>query len=486
VASLDASGEIRLWSTGTGAEAPPRALRGMKGWGVLLGSDPDGEYVASAGVTGVDALHLWDLLDPPDATATVLKWLDAAQADLPGGGFDPSGRWLVMTTGYRLGFWPLASPRRRVLPGHDGATWGLAFTPDGRWLASCPQGLSVRMWPLRPADGEAQPLWPRGLELGPRQTLSGCHTIAIHPAGTHVAVVTQMPASVFLVPIAGGPSRPLRAVWEGKVDAGRVAFDPRGRRVIACPWHRGIGDERLRALAVWDLESGQSPSVPLASFTDASWACDAVAFAPDGTALVGGNGGILRVTLPEDPGAAASAETLHAAGHASFALSRDGRKLLVWAGRTTGMGAASEELLLFDLAARTSKRITTHGRWLSTAVFDPSGRAIVTGDNDGVVRVGPATGEEPHLLSGGHAGQVTAVAVSRDGRWVASVSDGGAFNLWPMPDVTKPPLHTLPHAELMAKLEALTNLRVVRDPASSTGWKMDLGPFPGWKDVPTW
>jgi hypothetical protein len=135
-----------------------------------------------------------------------------------------------------------------------------------------------------------------------------------------------------------------------------VAFDPRGRRAIACPWHRGIGDARLRALAAWDLESGQSRSVPLASFTDASWACDAVAFAPDGTALVGGNGGILRVTLPEDPGAAASAETLHAAGHASFALSRDGRKLLVWAGRTTGMGAASEELLLFDLAARTSKR----------------------------------------------------------------------------------------------------------------------------------
>jgi len=134
----------------------------------------------------------------------------------------------------------------------------------------------------------------------------------------------------------------------------------------------------------------------------------------------------------------------------------------------------------------TSKRITTHGQRLWTAAFDPSGRVIVTGDNDGVVRVGPATGEEPHLLSGGHAGQVTAVAVSPDGGWLASVSDGGSFHLWPMPDVTKPPLHTLPHAGLMAKLDALTNLQVVRDPASSTGWKLDVGPLPGWKDVPTW
>jgi hypothetical protein len=38
----------------------------------------------------------------------------------------------------------------------------------------------------------------------------------------------------------------------------------------------------------------------------------------------------------------------------------------------------------------------------------------------------------------------------------------------------------------MAKLDALTNLRVVRDPSASTGWKLDVGPFPGWKDVPTW
>jgi WD40 repeat protein len=256
--------------------------------------------------------------------------------------------------------------------------------------------------------------------------------------------------------------------------------------VIACPQsQRGFEDARLRALRVWDPESGQSRSFSLAPFTDASWSCDSVAFAPDGAVFVGGNGGILRVVLPDDPSGTVSAERLHAAGRAVFALSGDGRKLLVWAGRNPGAGVF-EDLLLFDLVTHTSKRITTHGQRLWTAAFDPSGRVIVTGDNNGVVRVGPATGEEPHLLLGGHAGQVTMVAVSPDGRWVASVGDLGSFNLWPMPDVTKPPLHTLPPAELMAKLDALTNLRVVRDPASSTGWKLDLGPFPGWKDVPTW
>jgi hypothetical protein len=34
--------------------------------------------------------------------------------------------------------------------------------------------------------------------------------------------------------------------------------------------------------------------------------------------------------------------------------------------------------------------------------------------------------------------------------------------------------------------DALTNLRVVRDPSSPTGWTLEVGSFPGGKDAPTW
>ena len=145
----------------------------------------------------------------------------------------------------------------------------------------------------------------------------------------------------------------------------------------------------------------------------------------------------------------------------------------------------SEELQLFDLARQTSRQITTHGYRLSPgAQLDPSGRVIVTGDIDGVVRAGPITGEEPHLLLG-HEGMVQSVAISPDGRWIASATEE-SIRLWPMPDVSKPPLHTLPHDELIAKLHTLTNIRVVRDAESSTGWKVEVGPFPGWAEVPEW
>jgi len=253
------------------------------------------------------------------------------------------------------------------------------------------------------------------------------------------------------------------------------------RRAVTCPCFGE--DPRLRVLRVWDLETGEGRSFPLVASTDVPRSCESLAFAPDGAILVGGNGGMLRVVLPSDPKGSIATETVYAAGRVGFALAPGGGKALVWVGDSPNT-RTFDDLLLLDLTTHASRRITTHGQRLWTATLDPSGRVIVSADVDGVVRAGPITGEEPHLLLG-HRASVLAVAVSPDGRWIASVSDDG-LNLWPMPDVTEPPLHTLPHAELMAKLDALTNLHVVPDPSSATGWKLDVGPFPGWDKVPTW
>jgi hypothetical protein len=53
-------------------------------------------------------------------------------------------------------------------------------------------------------------------------------------------------------------------------------------------------------------------------------------------------------------------------------------------------------------------------------------------------------------------------------------------------DLSKPPLHALPHDELLAKLQSLTNIRAIRDPKSAAGWSTELGLFPGWKNLPAW
>ena len=131
---------------------------------------------------------------------------------------------------------------------------------------------------------------------------------------------------------------------------------------------------------------------------------------------------------------------------------------------------------VFDLATGTRREIHSHGNRIRSVAVDPGGRVLVTGDAAGVVRVGPIDGSEPHLLPG-HGGPVATVAVSPDGKWIASAA-GSEIRLWPMPDVSKPPLHTLPYAELMAKLQSLTNLRVVEDPAAAAGLQARGRPVP--------
>ena len=50
----------------------------------------------------------------------------------------------------------------------------------------------------------------------------------------------------------------------------------------------------------------------------------------------------------------------------------------------------------------------------------------------------------------------------------------------------RPAFHTLPYEELLDRLRAVTNLRVVPDEQSATGYRIEIGPFPGWAEVPEW
>jgi WD40 repeat protein len=476
VASLDRSGELRVWSTAEGDGGPLHVFQGPRYDFIHTRFDPTGRYVTQMGPNF--AALLWDLDGPPGTEPRVLR------RRVPGTGsscdFDPTGQWAV--TDFEedmIEFWSLETPWARTFRDVSSSIWSMAFTGDERSLVVCPVFQPARLWPLNAGYGSPRDFVPP----------EPCAAVATHPARKEILVETTS-GEMLLYPTAGGPPHRLPTGFRG---VGWVSFDPEGRRVIGAPTRAfsGIEDPEQRVLAVWDLETGQRQVHSVAHLTDADWTgAPGVGFGHDGSlyATLGKGANLMRVTLPAEPGGEISAETVIEAGSIWPILSRDGRFLMVHATEESEHSNASfryERLVVFDLVEGTARRITSHGtRVTKVTQIDPTGRILVTGDVDGVVRAGPVTGAEPHLLLG-HQGVILSLAISADGRFIASADDE-SVRLWPMPDVTRPPLHTLPHDELMAKLDSFTNLRAVRDDTSSTGWTLEVGPFPGWETVPSW
>ena len=166
--------------------------------------------------------------------------------------------------------------------------------------------------------------------------------------------------------------------------------------------------------------------------------------------------------------------------------SDDGRRLLVL--ERGDAGVAWDPIgspLFIDLDTGVTRRLVAHGDQIWDCVLSADGTVVATGNRNGTIRVGLTTGEEPHVLLG-HHNSVSPLAIDPLKRWIASGGHDDTIRLWPMPDLSKAPLHTLPREQLIAKLKTLTNIRLVRSPESSTGWKLTHAPFAGWKTAPSW
>jgi WD40 repeat protein len=180
-----------------------------------------------------------------------------------------------------------------------------------------------------------------------------------------------------------------------------------------------------------------------------------------------------------DP-ATRTTEVLLSEGVAQTVALGDGRHLVI-------ADEGTWERWILDLEDGSRTPFPTAHRDYSDWGVDPTGTIIITGHNDGEIRVGPIFDGEPHVLFG-HGIGAPKIFRSPDGRWIASIGGEGTLHLWPMPDVTKRPFHTLPYDELMAKLEAFTNLRAVPDAKSYTGYSIepDWTAYRGWAEVPEW
>jgi WD40 repeat protein len=452
VATGDLSGEIRVWSI---TQSPAPLLHRFQ-----TCTDPKGLVFSHDGallaVLCGDSVMLHDLGRPAEAAPLEL----AFDGSCFGAAFDPQGRWLAVAHADAVGLWPLDRRYPSVMSGHAGGSTFVVFAPDGSWLASASWDGTVRLWPVPGSGGLCE-----SRVLFAAESWTFFHSLAVTPDGKTLVAGTEN--EIWMYPVNGDEPR---LVGRMKDFVQAIAVSPDGRTIAT---GGGVRTPEDRVIRLWDLHAGSQRTLDPGGQGDVS----GLEFTRDGR-LLAAAGGTLSLWNLED----GSSEVLVEKEVTKFDLSDDEQSVLFRSGGAYGAGPVG----ILNLADGTVRRLPGLGGGVRAVALDPTGTIAVSAVMGPDLIVGRVDGGASHHLLSHLQYDPWSVAVSPDGRWIAAGGTDGAVRIWPMPDLSRPPLQTLPRSELIAKLKTLTNVRVVRDEESSDGWTTTLDPFPGWETVPSW
>ena len=276
--------------------------------------------------------------------------------------------------------------------------FGVAFSPDGRLLATASLDETARLWD--PATGDCL------------RTLTGHMTevndVAFSPDGRLLATASGDQTARLWDP---GTGDCLRTLFGHTDMVFGVAFSPDGRLLATASL-----DKTAR---LWDPATGDC----LRTLTGHDETLGGVAFSPDGWLLA--TAGMNQTARLWDPAMGDCLRTLtgHDGSVDGVAFSPDGRLLAT--------ASHDKTARLWDPATGDCLRtLTGHTGYVRGVAFSPDGRLLATASDDKTARLwDPATGDCLRTLTG-HTEVVQGVAFSPDGRLLATASSDETARLW--------------------------------------------------------
>ena len=275
----------------------------------------------------------------------------------------------------------------------------IAFSPDGKLLATGSSDKAVRVWNI--AAGTSIELARHSRQV---------NGVAFFSDGTRL--------------VSGGNDGRI-IVWDlsSNTVAKELSGPKSGVLAVAVSWDgryaaSGCSDHTLQILSV---ETGKT----IRQFTNLNGPVSSVTFLPEGRQVLAASG--KQVALWDMSQRTAAREYL---GHTKTVDS-----VAITLGGARAVSASDDRTIkLWDLTQGTDLRtFAGHVDDVRSVAIDATGTRMVSGSNDRTVRVWDVgTGKQLQLFIG-HTDSIDAVALSPDGQWAASASDDHTVRLWPMP-----------------------------------------------------
>jgi WD40 repeat protein len=318
----------------------------------------------------------------------------------------------------------------RSLLGHRERVTSVAYSPDGRWIATAAWDGTARLW-----DAET------GKEL--RRLDMPPDARRLNPAPAGFSRIRFSPDDAFIVATVGEPAEAV-IIWNRRTGekvralrGGSFAFSPDGR-LIACGGRDARTGFNLGVIRLYDFATGKLLRELSGHLTQVV----SLAFSSDGKSLVsvgltlegvstGEPGeGETRFTRVWDVATGKEKRTV-LEGLRSVTFSPDGRTL---ASRKKGGGG---EIMLWEAATGGRRaELTGHSKGVWGIAYSPDGRTLASAGGDGTVRLWDLpSGKEVGRLEG-HKGYVWAVAFSPDGRTLVSGGQDKTAHLWDVSRIT--------------------------------------------------